>query len=71
MNVPLITWICIVAVFILALVLRMRSTGCGHSRRQPSIHHHRIIEVGNEWEEIYVPGDKRISDDYDYDDYDD
>ncbi len=68
MNVPLITWSCIVAVFLLALALRIYSV-VRHSVH--SSDRRKIFSIGREWEEIYVPGDRRIKDDYDYDEFDD
>ncbi|MCM1504272.1 MAG: hypothetical protein NC127_03640 [Muribaculum sp.] len=48
----------------------MHSTMAGYSRRHPAPRH-KLVEVGDEWEEIYVPGDKRIKGDFDYDEFDD
>ncbi len=73
MNIPLITWCCIAAVVMVIVVVRV-SAALLHRRHMaaPSRHgRHRFIEVGREWEELYVPGDRIIRNDYDYDECDD
>ncbi|MDE5663700.1 MAG: hypothetical protein K2L35_08580 [Muribaculaceae bacterium] len=43
---------------------------CGH--RRVKIRFHRIVEIGRESEEIFVPGDRVVNSDCDEDDsYDD
>lgn len=65
MNVPLITWSCIVAIIVLAFAVKMYVAVCRHSLKG-----HKIFTIGREWEEIYVPGDRMIKNDYDYDEFD-
>ena len=57
MNVPFITWCCIAALFV-AIVLYKSFNAV--SRRFTKKHH--FIEIGQEWEEFYVPGDLIIKD---------
>ncbi|MDE6371264.1 MAG: hypothetical protein K2K92_07230 [Duncaniella sp.] len=61
MNVPFITWCCIVGVVILIVALRLvkSSDYCVKA-------HHRMIERGTESEELFVPGD-RFDDQAEYD----
>lgn len=62
MNVPLITWCCIAAIFIAIVLFKsLRAI----SRRHGS--HHPVIEIGQEWEEFYLPGDLIIKDKNDSD----
>lgn len=72
-NIPLIAFATIAAVTLLLLTHRVFKTFARRHRLQSSHsgHHHHIIEMGREWEEIYVPGDKIIRNDYDYEEYDD
>lgn len=67
MNVPLFTWCCTAILFLVVLAFKFyhRVVGNGHRPR------HKLINVGREWEEIYVPGDRLIKNDYDYDEFDD
>lgn len=64
MNVPFLTWICVVAFFIVMLVFRViYDYGyCAHKK-------HRVFEIGSEREEMFVPGDRARYQD-EYDDYD-
>lgn len=70
MNTPLITWTCIVVListlFIVRLVVAWRTRHQTISRR-----HSKVVSIGREWEEIFVPGDRLIKNDYDYDEFDD
>lgn len=64
MNVPLLTWSCVVALFIVIAVFRMiYAYGyCSHKK-------HHVFEIGTEREEMFVPGDRMKYQD-EYDDYD-
>ncbi len=67
MNVPLITWITIVTITSLVLIFRSVLI----LKRHHAIQKAKPISVGREWEEIFVPGDRIIKNDYDYDEFDD
>lgn len=68
MNVPLITWSCIVAIIVIVFACRIY----GSIRRTRHVAAHtKLFSVGQEWEEIYIPGDRMIKGDYDYDEFDD
>ncbi|MBO4942234.1 MAG: hypothetical protein J6C95_02250 [Muribaculaceae bacterium] len=58
MNTPLITWAAVVALISLIAVLRI-----GISLK----HRCHIFEIGNEREEIFIPGDPLPENDDDYD----
>lgn len=65
MNTPLITWGCIVGLFIIILVVRLyRATTDGSKSKR------KIISFMSEREEFYIPGDPdpKNADDYDFDD---
>ncbi len=64
MNLPLITWSCIVGLF--AVIVLVRIVYHGYNSRV----HHRLFEIGTEREEFYVPGDrmKTYNGEYDYSD---
>ena len=69
MNTPLITWGCIVALFVIVLIVRLYRavTFCAKGR-------HRFISFGSEREEFYIPGDPDIhkaNEEYDYKDFED
>lgn len=66
MNVPLLTWCCIASVFAVMLLVRIY-----HLLRSHFVAGHRLVEMGREWEELYVPGDRLIKGEYDYDEFDD
>ncbi len=68
MDTPLITWGCIVGLFVLIIFVRL-----AHALIFCAKGHHRFISFGSEREEIFVPGDPDPSapKDYDYDDFDD
>lgn len=63
MNTPLITWSCIVALFIIVMLTNIVIAAL-HNRR-----HHRFIELGSENEEFFVPGDRRNVDEHDDEDF--
>lgn len=68
MDTPLITWVCITALFAIAIIVRFVHAACHCARGR-----HRIIEFGTEREELFIPGDpdpKNI-DGYDYEDFED
>ncbi|MDO4318995.1 MAG: hypothetical protein Q4C34_00325 [Bacteroidales bacterium] len=54
MNTPLITWSCIAALFI-AIMLYNLIRAARHATR--GSRHHRLIELGTEREELFLPGD--------------
>ena len=62
MNMPLITWICIAAISLLVVGVRIF---CGFSHREHTRKRH-VFEMGYEWEEVYVAGDRVIHDEDDY-----
>lgn len=65
MDTPMITWGCVVGLFLIILSIRtIRSMKDGHR-------HLHIFEFGSEREEIFVPGDTLKIDDNDRDDIDD
>ncbi|MDE6067312.1 MAG: hypothetical protein K2G27_10890 [Duncaniella sp.] len=64
MNVPLFTWSCIVGLFIAILILRTVHVYGYCSHRQ-----HRVIEMGDEREELFAPGDRQAYQD-ENEDYD-
>lgn len=55
MNVPLITWCFIVAIFVTILVVRVVSY-LTHDHPHAA-HRHHLLEIGSEREEFFVPGD--------------
>ncbi|MBJ2188430.1 MAG: hypothetical protein HFJ87_07405 [Muribaculaceae bacterium] len=67
MNTPLIVWICIAAVAAILFIARI-VTDVRHHRQ--SHRNFKLVSLGHEWEELYVPGDKIYHDDpkNDYDD---
>ena len=50
---PLITWICIAAISLLVVGVRIF---CGFSHREHTRKRH-VFEMGYEWEEVYVAGE--------------
>lgn len=68
MITPLLTWACIVGLFVVILVVRLFSaaTFCAKGK-------HRLVEFGSEREEFFIPGDPdpRNINDYASDDFDD
>ncbi len=59
MNVPVITWSVIVALFITIVLFRavmyfIHTRHMSESSRHP---HHRFVEIGTEREELFMPGD--------------
>lgn len=66
MNIPLITWSVTLALVVLLIVCRFISA-CRFCNKG----HHKIVEFGSEREEFFLPGDRIISDDEDYEEFDD
>ncbi|MDE5941284.1 MAG: hypothetical protein K2H14_04155 [Muribaculaceae bacterium] len=67
MNIPLITWCCIAAVSVLIICVRLYHGFTAHHHRHESrsrLHRNRIIEVGSESEELFIPGDPQIKEGY-------
>lgn len=67
MNIPLFTWSCIVGLFVLILLVRLvRAFRFGTKK---------VLDMGTELEEFYVPGDRLRRNgceyDDDYEDFDD
>lgn len=76
MNTPMIIWTVIVAVIFATLVWRLMHLATErhsrHAHRHATVkayhpHHAPKVELGGEWEEIFVPGDQIIHSDQDYD----
>lgn len=63
MNIPLITWSAIVGILLLAVIVR---TIILFINSRKGKRHFRLIEIGSEREEFFVPGDPKNSDE-DYD----
>lgn len=71
MSTPLVTWILIVGLILIALVVRIVDSLCHHNTRcavaqsdrihhnRSHNHHRKLVEIGSEWEEMYIPGDMR------------
>ena len=63
MNTPLITWCCIAAIALLIVMVRVYGAVTAQRshalvRKRADGHpHHRILEMGRECEEFYIPGD--------------
>ncbi len=69
MNTPLITWGCIVALFVIVLIVRF----C-HAVKFCVNGRHRFISFGSEREEFFIPGDsdqRKANDGDDYDAFED
>lgn len=73
MNTPLITWCLIAALFVLIVARQIFKAIHLHTRlRHAAARHHghrRLIENGNEWEMLYLPGDTNGRDEHRYDEY--
>lgn len=54
MNTPLIAWVCIAAAIALLIMAHIIKATCHHSVHS---HRHHFIEIGNERDEFFVPGD--------------
>lgn len=75
MNIQIIIWTLVALLSLAVLITRFSAVRYNRHdiRHKPRPRHRRIniIECGHEWEEFFVPGDRRIKDDYDYDEFDD
>lgn len=68
MNVPLITWVCIAVAMIMLVLIRIFLSAHEHMKESnkltPHSHvavarpRHKILEIGNEREEFFAPGDR-------------
>ena len=67
MDTPLITWACVVGLFLIILSVRIIHTIINGSH----LHRRHIFELGSEREEVFVPGDTLKIDENDRDDIDD
>ncbi|MEE0978745.1 MAG: hypothetical protein UH625_04985 [Muribaculaceae bacterium] len=65
METPLITWTCVVALFVMIIVINIIRNIRFHRKGN-----HRIFEIGSERDEFFVPGDPANGNsiDYDYED---
>lgn len=68
MNTPLITWACIVALFVIILFVRLLQSVHSHHERK-----RQLLSFGSEREEFFAPGDANPNTDgaYVYDEDDD
>ena len=66
MNTPLITWGCIVTLFIIIMSVQLLNQSRLHLKRN----HQKVLEFGSEREEFFIRGDPNPikSEDYDYED---
>lgn len=64
MNVPLLTWICVATTVAMLVLIKLF-----YMYRRHSFPKH-LFGMAHEWEQLYIPGDKIIHDDYDIDDDD-
>lgn len=58
LNLPLITWCVIVAAMTVLITVRLFHKGHNPAVRQHMQPHRHLMEIGNEREEFFVPGDK-------------
>ncbi|MDE7026223.1 MAG: hypothetical protein K2O88_10165 [Paramuribaculum sp.] len=70
-NIPLVFFATVAAVTVILLCHRVFITWIHRYRVRSHRNRHSLIEFGSEWEEIYVPGDRIIKSDYNYEEYDD
>ncbi len=64
MNGPLILW-CVVAAVALVVVIARYMNFLTHATSENGSHvRHRLIEMGHECEEIYLPGDTLLNEEY-------
>ena len=73
MNTQLLIWLCVAAVAAVLMVIRIASLchGATNAAAKHGNHRFRLLEVGKEWEEFYVPGDIRYKGDDEDDLYND
>ncbi len=73
MDTQLLIWICVAAIAAAIVLVRLFRTAHDNEPRLRHAHHHArhhapLIEVGSEWEEFYITGDRRLVND-DQDDF--
>lgn len=67
MNTSLITWCIIAALSAVTVIARIAVSIRHHSQNSST---RRFLKLGQEWEEIYIPGDRILKGEYDYDEFD-
>lgn len=60
MTAPILSWLLIVG--LLAVFLLARSYFVNKNRRKHSTSRHHLVEMGDEMEEFYLPGDENKDD---------
>lgn len=68
MPTPLFVWIIVAIVCTLAVFYKIMGSLHHHKKNSRITRINRIIEIGRESEEFFVPGDRIIKNDFDYDD---
>lgn len=63
MDTSIIVWITITSAALLVILVRLMRSFSSEIRRR----HIRMLEIGRESEEIYIPGDLKPGDDGDFD----
>ncbi|MDE6300949.1 MAG: hypothetical protein K2M19_04475 [Muribaculaceae bacterium] len=58
MNIPLITWSAVVTLLAVTAIVHLY-----HTLRFGLRHNHKLIEIGRDSDEFFVPGDDMYSDD--------
>lgn len=66
MPTPMTIWTCVAAATCLIILVRLVRRNPGRDGRP----RRRFFEIGHEREEIWIPGDRLMSEIDDYDDYD-
>lgn len=67
MDTSLITWYIIAALSVMTVISRIAVSVRHHSQVSTT---RRFLKLGQEWEEIYIPGDRILKGEYDYDEFD-
>lgn len=67
MNTSLIIWCIIAALSAVTVITRIAVSVIHHSQVSTM---RRLLKLGQEWEEIYIPGDRILKGEYDYDEFD-
>ncbi len=62
MNTPFLTWLCIVAFMLLIIVINI----CASIQRK-HMKHKPLFQIGKEFEEFFIPGDRTKEEDFDDD----
>lgn len=71
MTTPILTWLLIVLILAALFVIHAVWVLSRHHRgAHYSAAHHRLVEIGSENEELYIPGDKMKGETYVYNDPD-